>query len=76
MKKLFAMMLVVCMLLTGAAALADEPITLRVAHIGPTTGAAALYGLATLHGAEVAVAELNASDSPYHITYFFESLST
>ncbi len=67
MKKLFAMMLVVCMLLTGAAALADEPITLRVAHIGPTTGAAALYGLATLHGAEVAVAELNASDSPYHI---------
>ena len=67
MKKVFAMMLVVCMLLTGVSALADEPITIRVAHIGPTTGAAALYGLATLHGAEIAAAELNESDSPIHI---------
>ncbi|MBQ9195891.1 MAG: ABC transporter substrate-binding protein [Clostridia bacterium] len=67
MKKLFAMMLVVCMLLSGVAALADEPITIRVAHIGPTTGAAALYGLATLHGAEIAAAELNEGDGPYHI---------
>ena len=67
MKKVFAMMLVVCMLLTGVSALADEPITIRVAHIGPTTGAAALYGLATLHGAEIAAAELHESDSPIHI---------
>ncbi len=67
MKKLFAMMLVVCMLLAGVSALADEPITIRVAHIGPTTGAAALYGLATLHGAEIAAAEINAGDGPYHI---------
>ena len=67
MKKLFAMMLVVCMMLAGVSALADEPITIRVAHIGPTTGAAALYGLATLHGAEIAAAEINAGDGPYHI---------
>ena len=67
MKKLFAMMLIVCMMLTGLTALADEPITIRVAHIGPTTGAAALYGLATLHGAEIAAEEINAADGPYHV---------
>ena len=35
-------------------------ITIKIAHIGPTTGGAALYGLATQHGAEIAVAEINA----------------
>ena len=67
MKKLFAMLLVVCMMLACVSALADEPVTIRVAHIGPTTGAAALYGLATLHGAEIAAAELNEGDGPIHI---------
>ena len=40
---------------------------MKIAHIGPTTGAAALYGLATLHGAEVAVEEVNAAGGKYKI---------
>ena len=67
MKKLFALMLAAVMLLGCVSALADEPITMRVAHIGPTTGAAALYGLATLHGAEIAAEEINASEGAYRI---------
>ncbi len=67
MKKLFALMLAAVMLLGCVSALADEPITIRVAHIGPTTGAAALYGLATLHGAEIAAEEINASEGAYRI---------
>ena len=67
MKKLFALMLAAVMLLGCVSTLADEPITIRVAHIGPTTGAAALYGLATLHGAEIAAEEINASEGAYRI---------
>ncbi len=67
MKKLFALMLAAVMLLGCVSALADEPITIRVAHIGPTTGAAALYGLATLHGAEIAAEEINDSEGAYCI---------
>ena len=67
MKKLFALILAAVMLLGCVSALADEPITIRVAHIGPTTGAAALYGLATLHGAEIAAEEINASEGAYRI---------
>ena len=67
MKKVFALLMAVCMLLAGVSALADEAVTLRIAHIGPTTGAAALYGLATLHGAEVAVEEVNAAGGKYKI---------
>ena len=47
MKKLFAMMLVICMLLTGLTAMAeDDANTLKIAVIGPFTGGAAIYGLA------------------------------
>ena len=68
MKKLLAVVLAAMMLLSVAAcAFAEEQITLKVAHIGPTTGAAALYGLATLHGAEVAVEEVNAENGKYKI---------
>ena len=69
MKKLLAIMLAAVMLLSAAAAFADgeETITLKIAHIGPTTGAAALYGLATLHGAEIAVQEINESNGKYKI---------
>ncbi len=67
MKKLVALMMAIAMLLSVASAVAEEAITLKIAHIGPTTGAAALYGLATLHGAEVAVEEVNAAGGKYKI---------
>ena len=67
MKKLIALVLTLALALTACAALAEEPIVLKIAHIGPTTGAAALYGLATLHGAEVAVKEINEAGGKYQI---------
>jgi branched-chain amino acid transport system substrate-binding protein len=68
MKKLLAVILAAILLMSMVPALADdEPITLKVAHIGPTTGAAALYGLATLHGAEIAAAEINEAGGKYRI---------
>ena len=67
MKKLVAVMMALAMLLSVASALAEDVITLKIAHIGPTTGAAALYGLATLHGAEVAAEEVNAAGGKYRI---------
>ncbi|MBR6186510.1 MAG: ABC transporter substrate-binding protein [Clostridia bacterium] len=68
MKKLFALLLAAVMLMSVTTVFAeDDVITLKVAHIGPTTGAAALYGLATLHGAEIAVEEINAAGGKYRI---------
>ena len=67
MKKLFAMMLAVMMLMSCTVVFAEETVTLKIAHIGPTTGAAALYGLATLHGAEVAAEEINARGGKYRV---------
>ena len=67
MKKLVALLMALVMLLSVASALAEDVITLKIAHIGPTTGAAALYGLATLHGAEVAAAEVNEAGGKYKI---------
>ncbi len=68
MKKLLAIILAAILLMSMVPALAeDEPITLKIAHIGPTTGAAALYGLATLHGAEIAAEEVNAAGGKYKI---------
>ena len=59
MKKFLAMALVLALCLTSVAAMAE--VNISIAHIGPTTGPAALYGLATLHGAEIAVEEINAA---------------
>ena len=68
MKKLLALVLAAMMLMSVTAVFAeDEPITLKIAHIGPTTGAAALYGLATLHGAEIAAEEINAAGGKYRV---------
>ena len=58
MKKYLALALALALCLTSVSAMAE--VTLNIAHIGPTTGPAALYGLATLHGAEIAVEEINA----------------
>ena len=67
MKKVFALLMAACMLLCGVSALADEAVTLKIAHIGPTTGAAALYGLAPLHGAEIAAQEINDANGAFKI---------
>ena len=67
MKKVFALLMAACMLLSGVSALADEAVTLKIAHIGPITGAAALYGLATLHGAEIAAQEINEANGAFKI---------
>ncbi len=68
MKKMLALLMAAAMLMCALPAFAeDDVITLKIAHIGPTTGAAALYGLATLHGAEVAAEEINAAGGKYRI---------
>ena len=68
MKKLIALALALALALTVCTAFADdEVITLKIAHIGPTTGPAALYGLATSRGAQIAVEEINASNGKYKI---------
>jgi len=68
MKKIVAFILALAMALGICSALADEDvITLKIAHIGPTTGDAALYGLATLHGAQIAVKEINEAGGKYRI---------
>ena len=68
MKKLLALALALVLALTVCSAFAEEEtVTLKIAHIGPTTGPAALYGLATLHGAEIAVQEINEAGGKYKI---------
>ena len=67
MKKLAALVLALALALTVCSVFAEETITLKIAHIGPTTGAAALYGLATQRGAEIAAAEINAAGGKYRV---------
>lgn len=47
---------------------------LRLGGIGPTTGAAAIYGTAVMNGAQIAVDEINAAGgiNGYQIAYKFE----
>lgn len=40
-----------------------EGLTLTIAHIGPQTGGAAVYGLATYRGAQIAADEITAADN-------------
>ena len=72
MKKIIALALALALALTVCSAFAEETVTLKIAHIGPTTGAAALYGLATQHGAEIAVDEINAQGGKYKIELICE----
>ena len=73
MKKLFALLLAMMLVFSLTAALAeDAPIVLKVAHIGPTTGAAALYGQATRDGATIAAQEINAAGGKYQIKLIYE----
>ena len=67
MKKLIALALALVLALTVCSAFAEEAITLKIAHIGPLTGPAALYGIATSRGAQIAVDEINAAGGKYKI---------
>ena len=69
MKKLFALVLALALALTLCVASAEETITLKIAHIGPLTGAAAVYGTATSNGGQIAVDEINAAGGKIRIEY-------
>ena len=62
MKKIVALMLALCLVLAASAALADD-LVLKIAHIGPQTGGAAVYGTATYRGAQIAADEITAADN-------------
>jgi len=68
MKKLvaFALALSLCLSVFAFAG-AEEQITLKIAHIGPETGAAAVYGTATSRGAALAAEEINAAGGKYRV---------
>ncbi len=66
MKKLTALVLALALALSVCAfAGAEETVTLKIAHIGPLTGAAAVYGTATSRGAKLAADEINAAGGKY-----------
>ena len=59
MKKFFAMMLAMVMVMSMfTAALADEPIIIGIS--GPLTGPYAMYGQGVVNGAQIAIEEVNA----------------
>ena len=60
MKKIIALVLVLCLALAASAALAED-LVLKIAQIGPQTGGAAVYGLATYRGAKIALDDATAS---------------
>ncbi len=72
MKKLIALVLalamVACMTVTALA----EDLVLTIAHIGPQTGPAAVYGLATYRGAQIAADEITAADNGIKIVLLNE----
>lgn len=68
MKKLiaFALALSLCLSVFAFAG-AEETVTLKIAHIGPENGGAALYGTATSRGVQIAAEEINAAGGKYRI---------
>jgi len=68
MKKALALILTLALAMSAFVfAAAEDVVTLKIAHIGPLTGGAALYGVATSRGAQIAVDEINASGGKYRI---------
>ena len=68
MKKIIALALALTLCLSVLAfAGAEEAITLKIAHIGPLTGAAAVYGTATSRGSRIAADEINAAGGKYRV---------
>ena len=83
MKKTLSIVLVVVMILACMAGCgktetpaetpaADGTTVIKVGGIGPLTGGAATYGLATQYGAQIAVDEINALDSDIKLEYNFQ----
>ena len=87
MKKTLSIVLVAVMLLaclagcgsssetpaeTPAEAPADGSVVIKIGGIGPLTGGAATYGVATQYGAQIAVDEINALDSNIKLEYNFQ----
>ena len=72
MKKLFAAVLALMLAMSAFAALAEETVTLTIAHIGPETGPAAVYGLATSRGAGIAAEQINAAGGKYKVVLLDE----
>ena len=62
MKKIIALVLAMCLVLAASAALAED-LVLKIGHIGPQTGEAAVYGTATYRGAQIAADEITAADN-------------
>ncbi|MBR3927903.1 MAG: ABC transporter substrate-binding protein [Clostridia bacterium] len=58
MKKIFAMVLSLMLAMGAMSAFAEDAITIGIS--GPLTGPYAMYGLGVVHGAEIAVEEVNA----------------
>ncbi|MGN1002929.1 MAG: ABC transporter substrate-binding protein [Oscillospiraceae bacterium] len=50
----------------------DGTVTIKIGGIGPLTGGAATYGLATRNGAQIAVDEINALDSNIKLEFDFQ----
>ena len=68
MKKLFALALAFVLAVSMMAVSAEGgTVTLKIAHIGPLTGPAAVYGNATSRGAAIAAEEINAAGGKYQI---------
>ena len=68
MKKIVSLALALAMCLSVFAfAGAEEAITLKIANIGPLTGAAAVYGMATSRGSKIAADEINAAGGKYKV---------
>ncbi len=55
----------------GVEKINGERVTLKIAHIGPTTGANAFYGYATSRGAKIAADEINAAEGKYQIEMIY-----
>ncbi len=68
MKKIFCMVLALMLAMSACAAFAEDAIIIGIS--GPLTGPYAMYGLGVVHGAEIAVEEVNALGGiQFAITY-------
>ena len=63
MKKFIALVLALAMIACMTVSALAEDVVLTIAHIGPETGPAAVYGLATSRGAKIAADEITAADN-------------
>ena len=75
-KKIFAIIMAAAMMLACLAGCGNKPAesgaVIKIGGIGPLTGSAATYGIATMQGAQIAVDEINALNSGIKIEYDFQ----